>query len=99
MILMPQIFDVIANENPRYKRNELELFFFSEWSATGSMNTSWSESSDFEYNCWCTMSGCFCDFGRKDAQCPGHALNEIFRNTKKNFTVALSILQLLTYFT
>ena len=24
MILMPQIFDVIANENVRYKRNELE---------------------------------------------------------------------------
>ena len=24
MILMPQIFDVIANENERYKRNELE---------------------------------------------------------------------------
>ena len=27
MILMPQIFDVIANENARYKRNELELSF------------------------------------------------------------------------
>ena len=26
MILMPQIFDVIANENARYKRNGLELF-------------------------------------------------------------------------
>ena len=25
MILMPQILDVIANENARYKRNELEL--------------------------------------------------------------------------
>ena len=25
MILMPQIFDVIANENARYKRNELEV--------------------------------------------------------------------------
>ena len=25
MILMPQIFDVTANENARYKRNELEL--------------------------------------------------------------------------
>ena len=25
MILMPQIFDVTANENVRYKRNELEL--------------------------------------------------------------------------
>ena len=24
MILMPQIFDVIANENARYKRNKLE---------------------------------------------------------------------------
>ena len=24
MILMPQIFDVTANENVRYKRNELE---------------------------------------------------------------------------
>ena len=24
MILMPQIFDVTANENARYKRNELE---------------------------------------------------------------------------
>ena len=27
MILMPQIFDVTANENARYKRNELELHF------------------------------------------------------------------------
>ena len=27
MILMPQIFDVIANENARYKRNVLELHF------------------------------------------------------------------------
>ena len=27
MILMPQIFDVTANENARYKRNELELLF------------------------------------------------------------------------
>ena len=25
MILMPQIFDIIANENARYKRIELEL--------------------------------------------------------------------------
>ena len=25
MILMPQTFDVITNENARYKRNELEL--------------------------------------------------------------------------
>ena len=25
MILMPQIFDVIDNENARYKRNELEF--------------------------------------------------------------------------
>ena len=25
MILMPQIFDAAANENARYKRNELEL--------------------------------------------------------------------------
>ena len=29
MILMPQIFDVIANENARYKRNELESCFSS----------------------------------------------------------------------
>ena len=27
MILMPQIFDVTANENARYKRNELECTF------------------------------------------------------------------------
>ena len=27
MILMAQIFDVIANENARYRRNELESFF------------------------------------------------------------------------
>ena len=27
MILMPQIFDVTANENARYKRNELECKF------------------------------------------------------------------------
>ena len=27
MILMPQIFKVIANENARYKRNELEMLF------------------------------------------------------------------------
>ena len=30
MILMPQIFDVTANENARYKRNELELKFKSD---------------------------------------------------------------------
>ena len=29
MILMPQIFDVIANENARYKPNELEYNFDS----------------------------------------------------------------------
>ena len=29
MILMPQIFDVIANENGRYKRNELEYTFLT----------------------------------------------------------------------
>ena len=28
MILMPQIFDVIANQNARYKRNELELCIY-----------------------------------------------------------------------
>ena len=28
MILMPQIFDVTANENLRYKRNELECVFY-----------------------------------------------------------------------
>ena len=27
MILMPQIFDVTANENARYKQNELEILF------------------------------------------------------------------------
>ena len=27
MILLPQIFDVTANENARYKRNELEFMF------------------------------------------------------------------------
>ena len=27
MILMPQFFDVIANENARYKRNELKFSF------------------------------------------------------------------------
>ena len=26
---MPQIFDVIANENGRYKRNELDFFFYN----------------------------------------------------------------------
>ena len=34
MILMPQIFDVTANENARYKRNELEYCFtkaLDEW--------------------------------------------------------------------
>ena len=30
MILMPQIFDVTANENARYKRNELELGMIDE---------------------------------------------------------------------
>ena len=35
MILMPQIFDVTANENARYKRNELELNFIYKinWSS------------------------------------------------------------------
>ena len=27
MILMPQIFDITANENARFKHNELELIF------------------------------------------------------------------------
>ena len=31
MILMPQIFNVIANENARYKRNELEFIFDKSW--------------------------------------------------------------------
>ena len=31
MILMPQIFDVTANENARYKRNELEFVFVSTY--------------------------------------------------------------------
>ena len=31
MILMPQIFDVIANQNARYKRNELELVFLEKY--------------------------------------------------------------------
>ena len=39
MILMPQIFDVTANENARYKRNELEFCvrnsFFSDFVVTG----------------------------------------------------------------
>ena len=30
MILMPQIFDVTANENARYKRNELEVHIQTE---------------------------------------------------------------------
>ena len=29
MILMPQIFDVTANENARYKPNELEYYFIT----------------------------------------------------------------------
>ena len=29
MILMPQIFDVTANENARYKRNELESVYIA----------------------------------------------------------------------
>ena len=31
MILIPQIFDVIANENARYKRNELECNIKDFW--------------------------------------------------------------------
>ena len=30
MILMPQIFDVIANETASYKRNELELLIYNK---------------------------------------------------------------------
>ena len=30
MILMPQIFDVTANENARYKRNELEFYIYAD---------------------------------------------------------------------
>ena len=40
MILMPQIFDNTANENARYKRNELEFVFFSLY---------WSELDDFAF--------------------------------------------------
>ena len=37
MILMPQIFDVTANENAHYKRNELEYNYvlFTERSQSG----------------------------------------------------------------
>ena len=31
MILMPQIFDVKANENARNKRNELEVYVYMYW--------------------------------------------------------------------
>ena len=34
MILMPQIFDVTANENARNKRNELELSFDDGWDSS-----------------------------------------------------------------
>ena len=35
MILMPQIFDVTANENARYKHNELELLFVARFQCLG----------------------------------------------------------------
>ena len=38
MILMPQIFDVTANENARYKRNELEYLFPKSASPPPSQN-------------------------------------------------------------
>ena len=38
MVLMPQIFDVIANENVRYKCNELEFRIFNfSWIILGSL--------------------------------------------------------------
>ena len=39
MILMPQIFDVIANENARYKHNELELFILFIGYGVGIVNS------------------------------------------------------------
>ena len=38
MILMPQISDVTANENARYKRNELELSINVRWRITNCVN-------------------------------------------------------------
>ena len=39
MILMPQIFDVTANENARYKRNELEIGLFEKKSVGSRLKT------------------------------------------------------------
>ena len=41
MILMPQIFDVTANENARYKRNELEWSFFFTYYVVVTENVNW----------------------------------------------------------
>ena len=53
MILMPQIFDVIANENAHYKRNELEyeIIRISWWKNEGipfmKTKISWGNSSSY----------------------------------------------------
>ena len=39
MILKPQIFDAIANENARYKRNELEFQFRQLYTSNGWLYT------------------------------------------------------------
>ena len=48
MILMPQIFDVTANENARYKRNELECYFTSIMEDTALVKKKLAKTSNYK---------------------------------------------------
>ena len=49
MILMPQIFDVTANENARYKRNELEWFFDAAAAAADDDDDNDDDDESYKY--------------------------------------------------
>ena len=56
MILMPQIFDVIANENARFKRNELEFSFLESEQVGSDLGAGLSLFfSSMELNVWRTI--------------------------------------------
>ena len=64
MILMPQIFDVTANENARYKRNELEYNFIVNGTRIKSKHVwQYNESNrlwlDVYWNCQKKSAFCF----------------------------------------
>ena len=58
MILIPQIFDITANENGRYKRNELECWFIMTIGLSKHFANMQSRQFPFiKYTFWNTKKG------------------------------------------